>query len=125
MNSALDRKRDMRKILLLMLLSVSSASIATEYGKICIGPIAEADAYQISVNESKKYGLAELVQICINEVSITSQNKVKIFHSNNKIQELLINFVPGKNELACISYDKGNKKWVSNWGSMDEEHCEF
>lgn len=121
----LEQQRDMRKILFLTLLSFCNTSIATVYGKICIGPIIEADVYEASINETKKYGLSKLVQICINEMPITTQNKVKIFRSNKITQELIVKFIPGESELACIAYDKSNKKWVNNWGRIDEEHCEF
>lgn len=113
------------KVLFLMLLSVGGASAATEYGKICIGPIAEADSYQALVNDSKQYVLSELVQICLNDISSTNTSIVKIFHENIIIQELVVNFIPGKIELVCISHDNRNKKWVANAGDMDEEHCEF
>jgi len=115
----------MRKLLFLAMLSIGSATYAAEYGKICVGPTAETDSFQVSVNETKKYGLSELVHVCINEVSMSGKNTVTIFRRNIKIQELFVEFVPSKNELACISYNKTNKKWVNNWGGIDEEHCEF
>ena len=115
----------MKKLLILLLFLNSGISVASESGKICVSPVLDAENYQVTLNESKKYNLSDLVQICINEASLENTNIIKIYNKKTNAQELKVSFKGYNSTVACIKPNKITKKWSSSMAGIGAEHCGF